>query len=60
MVHCQAGLLVMEAYLEHVFEAGQKLTESGLLPRFITKRRNLERWPRLCILDACEPIISNS
>jgi len=60
MVHCQAGLLVIDAYLERVFEAGQKLTESGLLRRFIKKRRHPEPWQRLCFLDACEPIISNS
>jgi len=35
MVHCQAGPLVMDAYLERVFDAGQKLTESELLRRFI-------------------------
>jgi len=57
MVHCQAGLLVMDAYLERVFDARQKLTESELLRRFITKRRHPERCKRLCFLDACEPII---
>jgi len=60
MVHSQAGPLVMDAYLERVFDAGQKLTESELLRRFMTKRRHPERWQRPCFLDACEPIISNS
>jgi len=60
MVHCQAGLLVMDVYLECVCEAGGKLTESVLLWRFITKRRHPERWQMLCFLDACELITSNS
>jgi len=60
MLHCQAGLLVIDASLECEFEAGQKLTESGLLRHFITKRRYPEPWPRLCFLDAYAPIISNS
>jgi len=50
----------MDAYLERVFEAGQKLSESGLLRRFIKERRHPEPWLRLCFLDACESIISNS
>jgi len=59
MMHCKARLLVTDAYLKRVFEAGQKLSESGLLRRFIKQRRHPELWQRLCFLDACEPIISN-
>jgi len=57
MVHSLVGLLVMDAYLDQVFEAELKRTESGLQRRCITKRRHAERWHRLCFLDACEPII---
>jgi len=60
MVRCQTGLLVLDTYLERLFDAGQTLAESELLRRFMTKRRHPERWQRLCFWDACERIISNS